>query len=159
MHCGCAPEVLGDRAALGCLWDRYGRWEGRRAGGWHTVDSGEQDSGVVVRDHVGVSVLWFVHLQVGVLPRELLTGVDGLQGKKKCYDTNIVEKRNNRGLCQLSLRESGLKSETSNDSGLLLSHNLLLQVFALITLLLESARYEYKFHVNAMHAIDFQCYH
>lgn len=43
-----------------------------------TVDTGEQDSGVVVGNHVGISVLWFVDLQVGVLPGELLTGVDGL---------------------------------------------------------------------------------
>lgn len=47
-----------------------------------TVNSREQDSGVVVGDHVGVAVLWFVDLQVGVLPRELLTRVDGLRSRR-----------------------------------------------------------------------------
>lgn len=47
-------------------------------GGRRTVDSREQDPGVVVGDDVGVAVLWFVDLQVGVLPGELLTRVDGL---------------------------------------------------------------------------------
>lgn len=50
--------------------------------GRRTVDSGEQDSGVVVGDHVGVAVLWFVDLQVGVLPRKLLTRVDGLWSRR-----------------------------------------------------------------------------
>lgn len=37
---------------------------------------------MVVGDHVGVAVLWFVDLQVGVLPRELLTRVDGLRSRR-----------------------------------------------------------------------------
>lgn len=49
-------------------------------GGRRTVDSGEQHSWMVVGNHVGISVLWFVDLQVRVLPRELLTGIDGLWG-------------------------------------------------------------------------------
>ncbi len=48
----------------------------------HTIDGGEQDSGVIVGDDVCVSVLWFVDLQVGVLPRELLTGIDRLRRKR-----------------------------------------------------------------------------
>lgn len=36
---------------------------------------------MVVRDDVGVTVLGLVHFQVGMLPRELLAGVDGLQGE------------------------------------------------------------------------------
>lgn len=47
-------------------------------GGRHTVNSREQDSGVVVGNHVGISVLWFVDLQVRVLPCELLARVNGL---------------------------------------------------------------------------------
>ena len=35
---------------------------------------------MVVGDDVGVAVLGLVHLQVGVLPRELLPGVNRLQG-------------------------------------------------------------------------------
>lgn len=37
---------------------------------------------MVVGDHVGVAVLWFVDLQVGVLPRKLLTRVDGLWSRR-----------------------------------------------------------------------------
>lgn len=48
-----------------------------------TLDGSQDDSGVVVGDDVGVAVLWFVHLQVGVLPCELLTGVDGLEGTRE----------------------------------------------------------------------------
>lgn len=53
------------------------RWKGR-CGGRHTINSRKQDSGVVVGNDVGISVLWFVDLQVRVLPRELLTRIDGL---------------------------------------------------------------------------------
>lgn len=38
---------------------------------------------MVVGDDVGVSVLWFVDLQVGVLPGELLTRVDGLWSRRR----------------------------------------------------------------------------
>lgn len=36
---------------------------------------------MVVCYHVGVAVFGLVHFQVGVLPGELLTGVDGLEGR------------------------------------------------------------------------------
>lgn len=44
-----------------------------------TLDAGEYNPGVIVGNDVSVAVLWFVDLQVGVLPCELLTRVDGLQ--------------------------------------------------------------------------------
>lgn len=46
-----------------------------------TFDGLEDDAGVVVGDDVGVAVLGLVHFQVGMLPRELLAGVDGLRGQ------------------------------------------------------------------------------
>lgn len=57
-----------------------------------TLDAGENNSGVVVGNDVGVAVLWFVDLQVGVLPCELLTGIDRLQDtqvKVSAKRTNI----------------------------------------------------------------------
>lgn len=45
-----------------------------------TFNGLEDDSGVVVGDDVGIAVLRLVHFQVGMLPRELLAGVNGLQG-------------------------------------------------------------------------------
>lgn len=36
---------------------------------------------MVVGDYIGVPVFGFVHLQVGVLPSELLTRVNGLEGR------------------------------------------------------------------------------
>lgn len=50
-----------------------------------TVDSGQQHSGMVVCYHIGISVLWFVHLQVGVLPCKLLPWVHRLLNK-----TNVM---------------------------------------------------------------------
>lgn len=47
-----------------------------------TLNAGEYDPGMIVCNDVSVAVLWFVHLQVGVLPCELLTGVDGLEGTR-----------------------------------------------------------------------------
>lgn len=44
-----------------------------------TLNAGEYNPGVIIGNDVSVAVLWFVDLQVGVLPCELLTGVDGLQ--------------------------------------------------------------------------------
>lgn len=44
-----------------------------------TLNAGEYNSGVIIGNDISIAVLWFVDLQVGVLPRELLTGVDGLQ--------------------------------------------------------------------------------
>ena len=37
---------------------------------------------MVIGDDVSITVLGLVHLQVGVLPGELLTGVDGLQHRE-----------------------------------------------------------------------------
>lgn len=48
-----------------------------------TLNAGENDPGVVVGNDVSVAILWFVHLQVGVLPCELLPGVDGLEEMRK----------------------------------------------------------------------------
>lgn len=44
-----------------------------------TIDGGQDDAGVIVGDHVCIAVFRFVHFQVGVLPRELLPGIDGLR--------------------------------------------------------------------------------
>lgn len=44
-----------------------------------TVYAGEYNPGVIIGDDVSVAVLWFVDLQVGVLPCELLTRVNGLE--------------------------------------------------------------------------------
>ena len=49
---------------------------------------------MVVRDNVGVAVLGFVHLQVGVLPRELLTGVNRLQHTSVTTQAKGQSKRN-----------------------------------------------------------------
>lgn len=43
-----------------------------------TLDGSQYNAGVVVGDDVGVAILGFVHLQVGVLPRELLAWIDRL---------------------------------------------------------------------------------
>lgn len=52
------------------------------AGKWsHTFNRQQNDPGMVIGDHIGVPVLGFVHLQVGVLPSELLTRVNGLEGR------------------------------------------------------------------------------
>lgn len=48
-----------------------------------TFNWSQNDPGVVVRYHVGVAVFGLVHFQVGVLPGELLTGVDGLGGERQ----------------------------------------------------------------------------
>lgn len=45
---------------------------------------------MVVGNHVGISVLWFVDLEVGVLPRELLTGVDGLRSRGKFVIASVL---------------------------------------------------------------------
>lgn len=44
-----------------------------------TLNAGEYNPGVIIGNDVSVAVLWFVDLQVGVLPCELLTRVDGLK--------------------------------------------------------------------------------
>lgn len=43
----------------------------------------QNDTGVVIGDDVGVAVLGFVDLQVGMLPGELLSWIDGLQEEKE----------------------------------------------------------------------------
>lgn len=48
-----------------------------------TFNWGQNDPGVVIRYHVSVAVFGLVHFQVGVLPGELLTGVDGLGGERQ----------------------------------------------------------------------------
>ena len=40
---------------------------------WHPIDRLENNPGVVVRNDVGVTVLWLVHIHGGVVPCELLT--------------------------------------------------------------------------------------
>lgn len=44
-----------------------------------TIDGGQDDTRVVIRDHVCIAVFGLVHFQVGVLPGELLTRVNGLE--------------------------------------------------------------------------------
>lgn len=51
----------------------------RRSRDRGTFDGQEDDTRVVVGDHVGVAVLGLVHFEVGMFPRELLARVDGLQ--------------------------------------------------------------------------------
>lgn len=48
-----------------------------------TVNAGQHDPGVVVRDDISIAVLWFVDLQVGILPGELLAGVNRLMDTQK----------------------------------------------------------------------------
>lgn len=48
-----------------------------------TFNRSQNDTGVVIGDDVGVTVLGFVDLQVGVLPGELLSWIDGLQEEKE----------------------------------------------------------------------------
>lgn len=43
-----------------------------------TLDGGQDDTGVVVGDDIGVTIFGLVHLQVGVFPGELLAWIDGL---------------------------------------------------------------------------------
>lgn len=57
-----------------------------------TLNAGEYNPGVIIGNDVSVAVLWFVDLQVGVFPRELLTGVDGLRGgAKKDKENTLLE--------------------------------------------------------------------
>lgn len=57
---------------------------------------------MIVGNDVGVAVLWLVDLQVGVLPRELLPGVDGLR-----------ERDRNKRKCQQKPHNEGRLSESS----------------------------------------------
>lgn len=50
-----------------------------RARPWLTIDGGKDDTRVVVGNDICVAVLGLVYLQVGILPRELLSRVNGLQ--------------------------------------------------------------------------------
>ena len=45
---------------------------------------------MVVGNHVGISVLWFVDLQVGVLPCELLARVNGLWSRERVCSYNGI---------------------------------------------------------------------
>lgn len=47
-----------------------------------TLDGSQDDAGVVVGDDVGITILGFIHLQVGVLPGELLARINGLVVEK-----------------------------------------------------------------------------
>lgn len=49
----------------------------------HVVGLLKDHARVVVRDHVGVSVLGLVHLQRGVVPGELLAGLDALRTRSR----------------------------------------------------------------------------
>ena len=51
---------------------------GPKGGQCLTVNGSQDDAGVVVGDDVGVAILGLIHLQVGVLPGELLAWVDRL---------------------------------------------------------------------------------
>lgn len=61
---------------------------------------------MVVRYDVGVAVLGLVDFQVRMLPGELLTGVNGLQGKRantrRCEETYSVD-TGERTLCNVDL--------------------------------------------------------
>lgn len=43
-----------------------------------TINGGEEDSRMVIGNDVCIAVLGLVHLRVGILPRELLSRVNGL---------------------------------------------------------------------------------
>lgn len=57
-----------------------------------TVYWSQNDAGVVIGDDVGVSVLGLVDLQVGMLPGELLSWIDGLEEEKdrKCLRSVVL---------------------------------------------------------------------
>lgn len=60
------------------------RWSFQRISvAYLTVNAGKHDPGVVVRDDVSVAVLRFVDLQVGILPCELLAGVNRLSDSEE----------------------------------------------------------------------------
>lgn len=48
-----------------------------------TIDGGKDDSRMVVGNDICVAVFGLVHLQVGILPCELLSRVNGLPGTEK----------------------------------------------------------------------------
>lgn len=58
-----------------------------------TFNSRQEDSGMVIGDDISISVLWFVDLQVRMLPSELLARIDGLQGKEKsdCFQLKFAQ--------------------------------------------------------------------
>lgn len=59
-----------------------------------TVNAGQHDPGVVVRDDVSIAVLWFVDLQVGILPGELLAGVNRLMDTIEKKKDRIIKTTN-----------------------------------------------------------------
>lgn len=60
-----------------------------------TFDGRQDDAGVIVGDDVGVAVLGFVDLQVGMFPGELLARINGLWKKSR-------ERNNPQGFSQTS---------------------------------------------------------
>lgn len=79
LRCPRQPALC--REAVWGLWAAGGEKGGVEPGPCATFDGLQDDAGVVVGDDVGVAVLGLVHLQVGVLPCELLARVNGLRGK------------------------------------------------------------------------------
>ena len=45
---------------------------------WYAVHRLQDNTRVVVRDHVGIAILWLVVFKVGVVPGELLPRLDAL---------------------------------------------------------------------------------
>lgn len=44
-----------------------------------TINAGKHNPGVVICNDISIAVLWFVDLQVGILPCELLARVNRLE--------------------------------------------------------------------------------
>lgn len=51
-----------------------------------TLNRSQDDAGVVIGDDVGVTIFGLVHLQVGVLPGELLAWINRLMGGRGRQD-------------------------------------------------------------------------
>lgn len=64
---------------------------------------------MVVSNNVGITVLWLVDLQVGVLPCELLAWINGLQGK----DERTKRRRGEREKSVQSFEAPCLKLDTT----------------------------------------------
>lgn len=54
-----------------------------------TINAGEYDPRVIICNDVSVAVLWFVDLQVRVLPCELLRWVYGLEDTKATHNIDL----------------------------------------------------------------------
>lgn len=55
-----------------------------------TVNRCQNDPGVVIGDDIGVAILGFIDLQVGVLPGELLSRIDGLREEEKRKHSGLL---------------------------------------------------------------------